>query len=460
MSAPAAPVRLRPIRVGGERTGTAPLTWAQRVQWNDTEWMKPLDHHFNHLKVLDLPDGCEESSVALVLGAVVNRHESLRTRYPLDRDGAPVQLLAATESLPLEIHRTSGPAAEVDREAAGLAAELRGRRFDLAAELPVRAALLEHLGRPIRLVLVVSHVTLDYAGLVLLSEELEALLSGRATPDGQPPVRHQHFDQARAETEPPGLQRSAAALDHWEEVLRAAPATIFDPPAGGLLPLDHPDRFGQVTMVSPALALATGTLAARLGTSSTTVLMAALNTVLGTVTGRDEVPLRLIASNRGFPALRDLVGIALGSCVTLVRTSGRSFPEVVRDTAHAAMRAYRRAQCDPVALAARKAQVSAERGVPEIELSCGFNDLRPPRTGTGTAEQVLALLPRTEIAWDGPKPRQEARLWYWAQDQDGADVHHALVDLGHLPRERTEELLRAVERVVVDAVLESPAADR
>ncbi|MFF6883360.1 condensation domain-containing protein [Streptomyces sp. NPDC012421] len=454
MSTPPSPVRTLPLLVSGARSGTAPLTWSQRLQWNDTEWMKPHDHHFNHVKVLDLPEGVTEAAVADAVATVAGRHEALRTRYRTDRDGTPVQVLEATVSLPLEVHRTPGPEADPAAEAARLAEAKRGTRFDLATELPLRVALLEHGGRPDRLVVVASHVTLDHAGLVLLSQELDALLQGRTTPAELAPVTHQHLDQERAEASPRGRARSEAALAHWEEVLRAAPATLFDPPAGDPPPLDHPDRFGQVTLVSPALALATGTLAVRLGTSSTTVLMAALHSVLGTLTGRPGVPLRLIASNRGLPELRELVGIAFGSCVTLVRTAGEDFPDVVRATGSAAMRAYRRAQCDPVALTALKARVGAERGVPEVELTCGFNDMRPPRTeAAATAGEIRALLPRTETAWDGPRPRQEARLWYWAQDADGADVHHALVDLWYLPRERTRDLLLEVERLVVDAAV-------
>ncbi|MFG3049543.1 condensation domain-containing protein [Kitasatospora sp. NPDC048239] len=442
------------IPVGGRRSGTAPLTWAQRLQWNDTEWMKPHDHHFNQGKVLAVPPGCGLPELVEAVGAVVTRHESLRTRYPVDADGGPVQRLADTEELLVPVYRTSAP--DPARAATRLCDRLRAERFELTGELPLRLAVLEHEGRPRYLVLVVSHVTLDYSGLVLLTDELDALLHGRTTPAGLAPVHHQHFDQAAAEATPRLRQRSAAALGHWEQVLRAAPVSIFDPPAGPPVAAADPDRFGQVTMVSPALTLATGTLADRLGVSSTTVLMAALNVVLGTVTGRAEVPVKLIASNRGLPELRDLVGIALGSCVTLVRTRDRGFPEVVRDTGHAALRAYRRAQCDPVALSALRAAVSAERGVAEIELSCGFNDMRPARTQAAAAREISDLLPRTEVVWDGPRPRQEVTLWYWAQESDGVDVHHALVDLHYLPRERTEELLLAVERVIVSAAVEAP----
>ncbi|MFI1417033.1 condensation domain-containing protein [Streptomyces sp. NPDC020731] len=458
--APAVLVREVRVPVAGRRAGRAPLTWAQRVQWNDTKWMEPYDHYFNAARRLAVPPGRELSDVTGLLAAVAARHESLRTRYPTDGDGSPYQEVSTADELVLEVCRTDG--AGVDEAADWLQARLRARRFELSEEPPLRAAVLEHEGTPRYLLVVVSHVTMDFSGLELLTGELRELLSGRTTPSALPPVERQMLDQAEAEAAPAGRRRSEAALGHWERVLRDAPVTVFDPPGPTPPPLDGPERFGQLGLVSPALTLATRALAQRLGVSGTTVVMAAVNVVLCRLTGRARVPLKLIASNRGLTELKDLVGIALGSCVTLVHTEERTFPEVVRDTGRAALQAYRRSQCDPVALDELRSKVSAERGVDRVGLPCGFNDLRPARPAPGdggaTADAVRALLPRTEVTWDGNRPRQEVTLWYWVEDVDGVDVHHALVDLWYLPRARTEELLRGVEDVIVSAAVAGPSA--
>lgn len=451
--APATMAREMRLPVTGQRSGRAPLTWAQRVQWNDTKWMEPHDHYFNAARRLTLPSGLALSDIAERLAFMAARHESLRTRYPMDGDGSPYQEVSAADELVLPVYRTSGTGPE---EAADwLQERLRGRRFALSEESPLRAAILEHEGTPRFLLIVVSHVTMDFSGLELLTGELRKLLSGCITPSALPPVQRQMLDQAEAEAEPAGRRRSQAALGQWERVLRESPATVFTPPGPTSPPLDEPNRFGQLTLVSPALTLATRAVADRLGVSGTTVVMAAVNVVLCRLTGHDQVPLKLIASNRGLTELKNLVGIALGSCVTLVRTNEQPFPEVVRETGRAALQAYRRSQCDPVALDELRSKVSAERGVARIGLPCGFNDLRParpaPGDGEATADAVHALLPRTEVTWDGNRPRQEVTLWYWVEDVDGVDAHHALVDLWYLPQARTEQLLRAVEDVIVSA---------
>lgn len=358
----------------------------------------------------------------------------------------------------MPVYRAVDPDRDPAAAVSELAARLRGRSFDLTHELPLRCAVLEHDGRPRHLVLVVSHVAIDHTGLGLLTDELESLLSGRTTPAELQPVGRRPFEQAAEEAGAVSRRRSAAALDYWAEILRAAPATTFDPPGGAPPPLDDPLRFGQVSMSSPALTRACRTVADRLGVSGTTVVMAALNAVLGGLTGRERVPLKLIASNRGPAELRTTVGITIASCVTLVPTGGRSFAEIVRDTGHAALRAYRKVPCDTVLLSALRAEVAAERGVPRIDLACGFNDLRAARPPSGDpADGGAHAGPAapTRFTWDGNRPRQEVTLWYWVNEVDGVDVHHALVDLWYLPAERTEELLRNVERIVVEAAGES-----
>ncbi|KJK51583.1 hypothetical protein UK23_06295 [Lentzea aerocolonigenes] len=432
MSAPV--IRELVLPVTGERAGRAPLSWAQRVQWNDTQAIAPDDHHFNLARVVEVPPGWTTPELAGLLAALTGRHECLRTRYLVDADGNPYQEVFEQDELRIAVHE----AVDVDA--------LRGKSFDLTG-LPVRMSVVESGGVPRQLVLVLSHVTIDFAGANLLVDELRSLLAGEVSLDGLPPVAHRQFDEAARQATPAGQRRSAASLRYWEKLLRESPLTIFGPPVAG-----DADRFGQLSMSSPALTAATTTVARRMGVSGTTVVMAAVNVMLGRITGQTAVPLRLIASNRGLTELRDVVGITLGSCAILVPTRGRSFAEAVWDTAEATMQAYRRAQCDPVALTALRAAVSAERGVDEIEMSCGFNDIRVASASVVDGYQdAVGLLSRTGFSWQTPLPEQESKLWYWVREQDGVDVHHALVDTWYLPRERAETLVRGVEHLVVTA---------
>lgn len=77
------------VLVTSARDGQAPLTWAQRLQWDDTEWLKPHDHYYNQYRVLAVPEGCGPPELLECLRVVMSRHESLRTRFPLDADGTP-----------------------------------------------------------------------------------------------------------------------------------------------------------------------------------------------------------------------------------------------------------------------------------------------------------------------------------------------------------------------------------
>ncbi|MFD0889811.1 hypothetical protein ACFQ08_35170, partial [Streptosporangium algeriense] len=71
------------IRFSGSRSGTAPLTWGQRAIWDAIRKTAPDDHYFNFGRVLAVPRRARPLTVARaaeVLGALVERHESLRTR--------------------------------------------------------------------------------------------------------------------------------------------------------------------------------------------------------------------------------------------------------------------------------------------------------------------------------------------------------------------------------------------
>ncbi|PWS46812.1 non-ribosomal peptide synthetase condensation domain protein, partial [Streptomyces sp. ZEA17I] len=91
----------------GDRSGRAPLTWGQRAIWHAIRRTAPNDHYFNIGRVLPLADRGRPATVAgatAALTALVERHESLRTRLELSADGTEAaQDLAATGSLPVTL---------------------------------------------------------------------------------------------------------------------------------------------------------------------------------------------------------------------------------------------------------------------------------------------------------------------------------------------------------------------
>ncbi|WP_205314799.1 condensation domain-containing protein, partial [Nonomuraea lactucae] len=147
-------------------SGTAPLTWGQRAIWETIERTAPDDHYFNFGRVLKVPGARSVAEVGAALGALVERHGSLRTRT-----GDPAcQVLEAGGRLPVEIVSSHEGAAE---KALG---ELAATRFDYAAEWPVRAALVVDGDRVTHVVLVFCHLAADGLGAEVAVRDLRVLL--------------------------------------------------------------------------------------------------------------------------------------------------------------------------------------------------------------------------------------------------------------------------------------------
>src|SRR6266508_4585855 len=140
----------------GGRSGTAGLTWAQRTQWYDTEWLKPDDWFYNHGRLVPVLGGVTSGEVVDVLRRLVLRHESLRTRFFVGPDGRPCQQVHGRGRIDIQV--VAVPPDAADDFAATLCESVRRQRFRLEHEWPLRAALVERAGTIETIVLVLSHV--------------------------------------------------------------------------------------------------------------------------------------------------------------------------------------------------------------------------------------------------------------------------------------------------------------
>nr|MBM4496301.1 hypothetical protein [Prescottella equi] len=86
----------------------------------------------------DLDRGALRAAVADVL----DRHESLRTRFPMI-DGEPVQVIVPTAAVAPDLERSRCRTGRRER-----VAEFAGRGFDVTVAPPVRSLLLRWARRP------------------------------------------------------------------------------------------------------------------------------------------------------------------------------------------------------------------------------------------------------------------------------------------------------------------------
>ncbi|WUS99719.1 condensation domain-containing protein [Streptomyces sp. NBC_00708] len=432
------------LAFSGPARGPGPLMWAQRLLWNDCQWMGQEAHYFNMALSVPVPDGLSHEEVMDALSRVVHRHEAFRSRITLAADGEPLQEVFASGSLPVLLAEASEET--VDEVAARCREELSGRSFDLLDDWPARLCVVSVRRAPARVVMVLSHVFADGGATRVLSEELSGLMRGTSWTAPAP----QPLERAAHERSAAGQRLSARSLERLEQQLRTIPQTMFPGPQ---LPPDQA-RFRRIEMRSPALTEALRRISGRDGSTTSNVLLAATALMLGVFTGNRRVAFKTILGNRSFPDLKRIVSSAVSNGMVCADLADGTFTGLVHSVAGATRADLLRSQCDPVERDRLMARVDRERGV-RLDLSSFFNDIRvfmgDRAAGPDDDADLESLARGTRLEWIGAWDRQDAKFFFHARTLGDCDHVYAMVDTAFMPAQSAELLMRGLEKVLVRA---------
>ncbi|NUH43548.1 amino acid adenylation domain-containing protein, partial [Streptomyces samsunensis] len=319
----------RGVTVADPRPDRIPLSYAQQRLWFLNQFEGP-SATYNVPIALRLTGHLDREALRLALGDVVARHESLRTVFTEDTDGAYQVVRALGEAEP-EWTTVETDRANVERELR----EAARRGFDLSAdsgELPVRATLFaldggdEHI-----LLLVLHHIVSDAWSRAPLARDLTAAYATRAT-TGRAPVREplpvQYADYSLWQRDVLGDESDpdseiSRQLGYWTSALEGLPDQLelpYDRPRpsvasyrGDRIPFEIPaplyDKvvaLARATQSSPFMVVQAG--------------LAALLTRLGAGT---DIPIGTPIAGRTDTSLDDLVGVFINTLVLRADTSGR-----------------------------------------------------------------------------------------------------------------------------------------
>jgi hypothetical protein len=431
------------VPFAGAGSGAGPLSWGQRLMWNAIQrWESSLALG----GVSPLPAGMTTEQLADVLGYIMSRHPSLRTRIVTGPDGDLRQEVAAAGEIPLElvdVPAGQDPAAVADE----VQDRYRGVQFDYATEWPVRMAVVRSGGEPVLLVAMYCHLALDGAGLDVLVTDVAAI--GAAGPvTGATPLA-----QAEWENGPAGQRHNASTLRHWERHLRTMPAKRFTAPAGC-----PPPRFREIRARSRAMDLAARLIADRTGVDTPAVLLAASAAALARVTGNNPSVMLILASNRFRAGLTDSVSTVTQPGLIVIDTADATFDELVRRAWRASLAAYKHAYCDPTQRDALHDRISAERGE-QVELSCYFNDrrMRQPAEGGSvpTPTDIEAARPASWVRWpETPSDSPSEPFFVLVDDVPGVIDLRVSLDTRYVDPADAEAYVREFEAVTVAAALD------
>ncbi len=314
-----------PLRVTS-RPDRVPLSHAQQRLWFLNRFEGGLAA-YNMPTAFRVSGSLDVDALGSALDDVIARHESLRTIFP-DVEGVPVQ-----QVLPAEVGmwRRAGvgvvalPEPDVAHELAALA----GYRFDLSAQIPIRAQIYSVAPEVYVVGIVVHHIAFDGwspAPMVRdVGEAYRARRQGRAP--GWAPLAVQYVDYTLwqrewlgAESDPDSVM--AGQLQYWRQELADLPEHL-QLPSDRPYPLVADQRGAHVVVDWPAeLQNRVHALAGGHNTTSFMVVQAGLAVVLAALTANADVAVGFPIAGRGDPALDELVGFFVNTLVLRVRVSG------------------------------------------------------------------------------------------------------------------------------------------
>lgn len=453
-----------PFSGGGTRTG--PLTVGQANMRRCVLRDDPA--HLNACLVLQLPDGTGLDAITTTLLALVLRHESLRTTYPVDPELR--QVVADAGEFTVHVHEADG---EPEGFARTVGVAMRAVRFDPEAELPLRATVVTVDGRPRHLVLVLCHIAVDAAGLDLLTAEWHTALAGGAL---GPRSAVQPVDLALTEHSPTGGRRLTSSLRYWENLLRGTPQSMFAVPEVG--PCDW--MLPRLRVRSAAAATALTGIAERTGASRPTIVLAAMSALLGRRLDQRTFVVATPAANRFLPELTDYVGtVAQDGLVSIPLEGATSFDALVGRARNRALAALRHSWFDYEDLLPVIERVERERGS-HWARDCVFNDLTsltleglltsPPVPAAAVEDPADPTISPAADPTTGPTddPRLDwfvpesmlTRLMLWAVRLEDEVELELWADPNLLPAREAEEFGRGIVRLLLAAADKDVDLDR
>ncbi|MEV0059083.1 non-ribosomal peptide synthase/polyketide synthase [Nocardia sp. NPDC050718] len=321
-----------------ERPQRIPLSAAQRRMWFLNRYLADADGSgdaVNNIPVaLRLTGELDITALEAALADLIGRHETLRTSYPDGPDGA-AQLIADAAPVTLRAEPVS---------AAELPALLRSRaavRFDLTAEIPLRAALFavddEHV-----LVLVVHHIAADGFSLGPLAADLMTAYAARRAghaPDWAPlPI--QYADYALWQDENLGDAADPDSLAHaqlafWRRGLAGLPEQL-ELPTDRHRPAESSFHGGvHRFQIDSDLHSELRELARKHEATLFSTVHAALAVLLARLSGGSDIAIGTPVAGRGEAALDGLIGMFVNTLVLRSQIDPRAAFETTLDAVRA-----------------------------------------------------------------------------------------------------------------------------
>jgi surfactin family lipopeptide synthetase A len=318
-------------------------SYAQQRLWF-LDQLVPHSAAYNVAWAWRLEGPLEPAALAGALGAIVARHEALRTTFAAGADGIPQQVIHPPAPVAVPLDDLSGrSAAERAGRAELLVREEAERPFDLARG-PLLRARLVRLGAAEHLfLLTIHHIAFDGWSAGVFHRELARLYAGLARGEAVElePLPIQYADFAVWQRGALAGERLAAEVGYWRERLAGAPA-VLELPGDYPRPARRSARGATCTRrLGPALLRGLQELSRREGVTLFMTLLAAFQVLLRRYTGQTDLVVGTPIANRTRQEIEPLIGFFVNLLALRTDLGGDpSFREVLGRVREVCLGAY------------------------------------------------------------------------------------------------------------------------
>ena len=378
-----------------------PLSYAQQRLWFLNRFEGGVAT-YNMPIAFRINGSLDVEALEAALDDVIARHESLRTVFP-DVDGVALQKVLAAEP-GMWRHDDAEVVSVSERNVDAELVALAGYRFDLEAEIPIRAQVYAVGPEQYVLGIVLHHIAFDGWSMAPMvrdvAEAYAARLQGRAP--GWAPLPVQYVDYTLWQREhlgelADGQSRIAEQLAYWERALAGLPEVAS-------LPTDRPRPAvpsyrgdGVEVRIDPQTWAGVKALAAAHNATFSMVLQAVAAVLMHRVGVGDDVALGTPIAGRMDAALDELVGFFVNTWVLRVGVSSQQrFSEVLEQVRYKALDAYGNQDVPFELLVERLNPTRSTSHHPLFQVAMVFqNNVRPEVALDGASIEPVSMVTRT-----------------------------------------------------------------
>ena len=461
--------------VAGERPAVVPLSFAQSRMWFLNRFEGGVAT-YNMPTAFRISGALDVEALGAALDDVIARHESLRTIFP-DIDGVPLQEVVPAEA---GMWRRGGAAVVSlpEQDVAGELVALAGYRFDLSAEIPIRAQIYS-VGPEQHVVgIVVHHIAFDGWSLAPMvrdvGEAYRARRQGRAPQWA--PLAVQYVDYTLWQQEWLGAESDpdsviAGQLRYWRQELADLPEVVSLPADRARPPVPSYRGDGVEVRIDPPVWAGVKALAAAHNATASMVLQAVMAVVLHRAGVGEDVVMGTPIAGRLDQALDDLVGFFVNTWVLRVGVnSAHRFSDVLEQVRQKALDAYSNQDVPFELLVERLNPVRSTAHHPLFQVLMVFqNNVRPEVVALdGVSVEPLAALTGTakfdldfelsEVPTEDPAAPMAAGVVLYATDLfDRATIERLVTWFGRVLVAMTADPTRSLSSVDLLDEVSTPA---